>query len=104
LAHKFYETTRLLFSESARPYLHGEIVGAGLLLQNRFNNETERNAALIELMKKHSMPYRISDFGVTEESFSEYFERIKNSSAIDKTNEAECEKFKEALRYFWDIK
>ena len=37
LAHKFYETTRTLFPEAAKPYLHGEIVGVGLLLQNHFN-------------------------------------------------------------------
>ena len=104
LAHKFYEITRLLFNESAKPYLHGEIVGVGLLLQNFFNNEAERNSSLIELMKKYSMPYRISDFGIPIESFTEYFERIKNSSAIDDTNEDECKRFEEALLYFWDIK
>ena len=29
LAHKFYETTRTLFFEESRQYLHGEIVGIG---------------------------------------------------------------------------
>lgn len=105
LAHKFYEITRVLFSEESRGYLHGEIVGVGLLLQNRFNNEAERNIELMELMKKHSMPYRITDLGIsrTKECFDEYFERIKNSSAIDENNEEECERLEAALRYLWNI-
>ena len=105
LAHKFYEITRVLWSEEAKPYLHGEIVGAGLLLQNYYNGEAERNTELIKLMQKHSMPYRVGDFGIrrTEESFCEYFNRIKNSSAINERNSDECEKFALALRYFWNI-
>jgi glycerol dehydrogenase len=105
LAHKFYETTRLLYPEAAAPYLHGEIVGVGLLLQNYYNNETERSSELLELMKRHSMPYRISDLGIerTEESFCEYFSRIKNSSAINEANRDECERFALALRYLWNM-
>lgn len=105
LAHKFYEITRLLFNEGSKRYLHGEIVGVGLLLQNYYNNEIERNTELLKLMKKHSMPYRISDLGIerTEESFCEYFNRIKNSSAINKTNTEESERLTLALRYLWDI-
>ena len=105
LAHKFYEITRVLWCEGSKSYLHGEIVGIGLLLQNCYNGEAERNTELMKLMKKHSMPYRVSDLGIerTEKSFNEYFERIKNSSSIDATNKEECEKFALALRYFWDI-
>ena len=52
LGHKFYEITRKLFPEASLPYLHGEIVGVGLILQNHFNGEEENNIRLIELMKK----------------------------------------------------
>ena len=105
LAHKFYEMTRLLFPESSRPYLHGEIVGVGLLLQNHYNGEESSNDHLISLMKSHAMPYRPSDVGadVSETSFDEYYTRICNSSAIDKNDTAMCEKFKESLKYFWNI-
>ena len=105
LAHKFYEITRVLFSEASKPYLHGELVGVGLLMQNYYNNEIERNTELIKLMQKHSMPYRVSDLGIekTEESFCEYFNRIKNSSAINEANSAECERLALALRYLWNI-
>ena len=106
LAHKFYEMTRLLFPESSKPYLHGEIVGVGLLLQNHFNDEESNNEYLISLMKSHSMPCRPSDVGadMSEESFNEYYSRICNSSSIDKNNAAMCEKFKRSLEYFWAVR
>ena len=106
LAHKFYETTRLLYPETAAPYLHGEIVGVGLLLQNIFNGECENNEALLSLMRENGMPCSITDVGVerTEKSLNEYYTRICNSSAINEKNSDECEKFALALRYFWDIK
>lgn len=105
LAHKFYEITRVLFNEGSKPYLHGEIVGVGLLLQNYYNGEAEKNTDLLKLMQDHSMPYSISCLGIerTEESLCEYFNRIKNSSAINEANHEECEKLALALRYLWDI-
>ncbi len=105
LAHKFYEITRVLWCENSKHYLHGEIVGVGLLLQNCYNGEAERNAELMKLMKKYSMPYRVSDLGIerTEKSLSEYFERIKNSSAINEADNDECERLARALRYLWNV-
>ena len=102
LAHKFYETTRSLFPEAAAPYLHGEIVGVGLLLQNIFNGEAERNGMLLDLMHRHAMPAAPADVGVTcdEATFEEYYTRICNSSAIDKSNAEECAHFRACLRSF----
>ena len=105
LAHKFYEVTRVLFYEEARPYLHGEIVGVGLLLQNVFNGEEPNNRDLIDLMKKYHMPHCLSDIGVTPstEALEAYYEKLKNSSAIHKDNPEECEKLREALEYLWRL-
>jgi len=105
LAHKFYEATRFFFPEKAKPYLHGEIVGVGLILQNHFNGEEKNNASLISLMKEHGMPHRISDVGVlkTKEYFEKYYEKICSGSAIDETNEEECKKFYKSLKYLWEM-
>ena len=104
LAHKFYETTRTLFPESAKPYLHGEIVGVGLLLQNHFNGEEQNNIALLELMKKNKLPYRLEDIGVEkgEEIYLRYFEKLCATSAIE--TEEEQERLKPSLRYLWNIR
>ena len=103
LAHKFYETTRVLFPETARPYLHGEIVGVGLLLQNHFNGEEENNEALLALMKNYNMPYRLEDIGVdkTEEIYNQYYEKLCASSAIE--TEEESVRLIASLKYLWGI-
>ena len=105
LAHKFYEITRVLFNEEARDYLHGEIVGVGLLLQNHFNGECHRNDDLLRLMKRYGMPHSISDVGVerSEKVLWEYYDRLKSSSSIDPENEDECARLEASLRYFWNI-
>lgn len=105
LAHKFYETTRTLFPKSSNPYIHGEIVGIGLLLQNHFNGEEQNNQFLLEIMKKNNMPYKITDIGITpsKEVFNDFYTIICNSSAIDKENPTECSKFKDSLHYLWEI-
>lgn len=103
LAHKFYETTRYLFPEKARPYLHGEIVGVGLLLQNHFNNEEENNTALLALMKNYGMPHRLEDICVdkTVETFEKYYEKLCLTSAIE--TEEDSIRLKTSLRYLWEI-
>ena len=106
IAHKFYETTRYFYPEKARPYLHGEIVGVGLLLQNHFNDEAENNDSLLALMDKYSMPKSIQEVGIdaTDEMFLKFYEKICSSSAVDGNNEKECEKFKKSLKYLWEMK
>lgn len=103
LAHKFYYVTRYLFPKITKPYLHGEIVGVGLLLQNHFNGEEENNIALLELMKKNNMPCRLEDIGVdkTDETFHQYYEKLCNSSAIE--TEEECVRLKTSLKYLWGM-
>ncbi len=102
LAHKFYEITRVLFHESARPYLHGEIVGVGLLLQNHFNGEAERNTELLTLMHKYGMPASVSDVGadLSGDVFEEYIRRLTASSAIDENNPEECRRLRDSMEYF----
>lgn len=105
LAHKFYEITRVIFNREARPYLHGEIVGVGLLLQNHFNGELQNNDELLALMKANDMPHSVESIGVlkNEQSFADYYERLKNSSAIDGENAPECARLRAALEYLWSI-
>jgi len=105
LAHKFYDSTRALFPAEAKPYLHGEIVGVGLLLQNHFNGDVANNKALLEMMKTYNMPSSVTEIGIekTEENFNKLYEKICNTSAIDKNNSAECEKFRKSLEYLWEL-
>lgn len=105
LAHKFYEGARRMFFNESRQYLHGEIVGVGLLLQNFFNDEVENNIQLLNIMKKYNMPASVSSIGIqpTQENLEKYFEELKKGSAIDETSETELVKLRAGLEYLWKL-
>lgn len=102
LAHKFYETGRRDAHDRVAPFLHGELVGVGMLLQNHFNGNEGDNTALLSLMKQNNMPCSIKDVNLGEGDFDTFYNAICNSSAIDKNNAEECEKFKNSLRWLWN--
>jgi hypothetical protein len=68
-----------------------------------FNGEAENNKPFISIMKKHGMPYRITDVGITPtaETMAEYEIKLKNTSAIDETNVDECLKLHDCLSALW---
>ena len=39
LAHTFYDAIRMYFTKECKDYLHGELVGTGLLIQLKYNND-----------------------------------------------------------------
>lgn len=105
IAHKFYEGTRRMYFSESRKYLHGEIVGVGLLLQNFFNDELDHNAFLTSLMDQYSLPHRITDIGLTPspEVQDRYYDDIKGGSAIDETNPEELRRLRAGLEYLWNL-
>ena len=106
LGHKFYENTRYLFPVTARPYLHGEIVGIGLLLQNHFNGEVEQNDFLLGIMRKYGMPCHIAAIGITPDAatMETYYERLCACSAMEESGESERGRLYDALKYLWEVK
>ncbi len=101
LAHKFYEITRALYPAESKPYLHGELVGVGLLLQNEYNGECEKNAELLAFMQKYGMPCSPAASGVPEESLSLYYEKIMKSSAMADAAPEAGKKLRTALEHLW---
>ena len=106
LAHKFYEISRKIFFEETRHFLHGEIVGIGLLLQNFFNGESENNEFLLSLAKKYGMPRSVSDIGLSADGDTKqiFFEQLSASSAIDSESPIETAKLADGLDYLFGIK
>lgn len=100
LAHGFYYTARTLFHEETLGFLHGELVGVGLLLQNVFNGDGEERV-ILDMMKKHGMPRCFSDIGLTptSDTVNAFYEGMKTSAAVlEGGAEAEV-KLREALEY-----
>ena len=106
LGHKFYEAVRAFLPEESAPYLHGEIVGVGLLLQNHYNGEVEHNEGLLKLMRENGMPCSVESVGVpcTEEWYERFYDKLCHCSSIDASNADECKRLAESLRYLWNIK
>ena len=104
LAHKFYETSRAQFFDECRPYLHGEIVGIGLLMQNFFNGEENENEFLLSVMKKYGMPRSVYDIGIPEDATKLYYDKLIKTSAIDENDQNELDLLKAGLKYLWGIK
>lgn len=98
IAHKVYESMRALFPAAVYPYLHGELVGMGLIVQIAYNREGDPEA-FRERMKKLGMPVRLSEVGIapTDENLALLREKILASTAMAGTTEDEKERFVEAL-------
>ncbi|MBR5428894.1 MAG: iron-containing alcohol dehydrogenase [Firmicutes bacterium] len=73
IAHGVYNNMRNYFTEQARPFLHGELVAVGVLVQMHYNgNSTDEIEAVRALMKSMDMPATLHEIGLepTEENLS----------------------------------
>lgn len=64
LAHAVYEAIRTCYTEQSRPWLHGEVVAVGLLLQARYLGEEAMADELLGLMQAAGMPTGFRQIGV----------------------------------------
>lgn len=79
LAHATYDFMRTYNTEKAKPYLHGEIVAVGLLLQLAFNNAPEEEiTATRKLMADMNMPTTLKDidYDTSKDSIDFYLSHI----------------------------
>ena len=99
IAHKIYETTRTLFPAEAHDYLHGELVGIGLIPQLIFNGEAEKAAAFKAQMQSLGMPTTLSEVGIpaTPETAKAYTDLIEGSNAMDGTTPEEVALLRKAF-------
>ena len=99
LAHKVYEIMRNDFADFARPYLHGELVALGLVLQVAYNGEGDPVEFAREL-RSNSIPASISDLGIADGGAEEIiFDRLVRSTAMAGTSADEQNKLREAIKY-----
>ncbi len=99
IAHKVYETTRIVFPKEAHDKLHGELVAIGLITQLIYNGEPEMAEQFKQQMKALGMPVCLAEIGITpdEESIKKFTDNIENSSAMAGTTPEEVEKFRRAF-------
>lgn len=65
VAHGLYDGMRKYFPKESKGALHGEIVAVGVLMQMRFNKDTEEEyQKILNLMKEMNMPTKLEALGV----------------------------------------
>lgn len=64
LAHRFYESTRTLFTKEAISFSHGEIVAVGLYMQFFYNGQTEKENLITPVLKKWNMPSSLPELHI----------------------------------------
>ncbi len=103
LAHKFYENARRMDTETVRTYLHGEMVGVGLLLQNLYNKNGGENSSLQAWMQSYGLPGRPSELGLASDEATKqrYYEALLHSSAMGEKGNARC--LTDAMNTFWNL-
>ena len=71
VAHGLYDGIRKFFPRESKDALHGEIVAVGILMQMRFNGDSdEEYQRILNMMKTMNMPTKLKELGVepTEEN------------------------------------
>lgn len=58
IAHAVYEAIRTCYTAQSRPWLHGEVVAVGLILQARYLGQEDMAEELLRLMKQQACPRR----------------------------------------------
>ena len=99
-AHAFYNGVRKLFCAEARDFLHGEIVGVGLLSQYAYNEQPELVSWMRGFMRGLGAPVSLSEIGVaeTEKNLSALFDFMKTARFMQAPN-ANAEKLRASLEY-----
>lgn len=99
IAHKVYEIMRSNYTEAARPYLHGELVALGLVLQIAYNGEGDPVSFAREL-RQNSIPASLSDLGITgEECADNVYNKLLSSTAMEGTSPDEQKRLRDSLKY-----
>ncbi len=103
LAHKFYEKARKLDTATVASYLHGEMVGVGLLLQHLYNGTEEENIPLRAWMARYGLPDSPSALGIASDgaTVAGYEQEIIHSSAM--ADGGDLDRLHRSLTEFWKL-
>lgn len=98
VAHGLYDGIRYYYPKESAKALHGEIVAVGVLMQMKFNGDSDEEFERIkQMMKDMNMPVKISELGV--EPTEEVIEKLKayNIMKNNMTQKDELERLDEAF-------
>lgn len=97
LAHHFYEEARTCFYPETKEFLHGELVGVGLIAQLQYTHHDYTAMAL--RLKDMKLPTCFSELNIppTKENASVFAKRLCASKAVNDQSEAAMQKVMQAM-------
>ena len=98
-AHKIYDLARALFPDPVKDYLHGEIVGIGLLAQLYYNGRENEVEAFAADMRSHGLPTSFHEIGIepSDENMKLLYDKMIDSTAMAGTDDEEKARLVAAL-------
>lgn len=100
IAHGVYNNMRNYFTEQARPYLHGELVAVGVLVQMLYNGSSKEEVEAVRaLMRRMDMPATLKEVGFPgdEESLQLMTKVLAEDTKV--TDPARIQAIRDALEY-----
>ncbi len=99
VAHGLYDGIRKYFPGESKDVLHGEIVAVGILMQLKFNRDSEEEyQKILSMMKEMNMPLKLRDLGVDPTSENLKMLTEYNAAKNGITDEREYKRLEEAFR------
>lgn len=83
-AHRLYDGLRTFFGQESKPWLHGELVAIGLILQLVYNGAEEQVSELQAFMRSMNMPTSLSEIGIStsDAQFKELYDYIMHTEFV----------------------
>lgn len=99
IAHKIYESTRVLFPEEAHDALHGELVAIGLLPQLAYNGDGHLVEVFRRQMQSVGMPITLPEVGLPcdEKTAETYYREVAGTPMMEGVSEEELARLRAAL-------
>ena len=89
IAHRIYDCARTFFHRETKSFLHGEIVGVGLLPQLYFNGDFDNIPFIRSLLQRLALPSSLRELNIepTEENLQKIFDSILKTRFVKDTKE-----------------
>ena len=99
IAHKIYESTRVIFPSESKTWLHGELVAIGLLAQLYYNGEEETAKVFRSQMRSVGMPVTLAEIGIpdTDKTMETYYNEVASTPMMDGVSAEELQKLRRSL-------
>lgn len=90
-AHRLYDSLRTHFPAETKPWLHGELVAIGLLLQLVYNGAPEKTSELRAFMRSMNMPCSLGEVGVRhgDRRFDTLYDDVAHSDFASEDSQAQ---------------